>query len=456
MSRPTTANGSSASFPSGPQGQLAYNGCLETGGQNCIVFAQPLYGPAGVAVSRDGNSVYVADSGGGIARFVASGPQGQLVYDGCLANDSYLGCTDLPGQPLSGVDGMAMSPDGRSVYVASVNSDSIAHFFVGGQGQLVYDGCLADNEAATGCIDLPGAPLDGAAGVAVSPDGRSVYVASVNSDSVAHFFASGQQGQLVYDGCLANDAAPGCIDLPGAPLDGAAGVAVSPDGGSVYVASNSSNSIAHFPRRANGQLRYDGCLANDDAPGCANLPGAPLDGARGVAVSPDGRSVYVTSGSSHSIAHFFRALGDAPPPGSVATPGSRPGRQGGQNGFGPKTLVTLKLAAKRIPARGPLRIVVTNANAFTVSGRLSGKTAKRVAAKPRKRRLKLKSKTFRVAAKRKTTVRLRLPAKLRRLLKRNGKLKLRLRANLRDPAGNARAVTKTLTPRLKRKRKRAG
>ena len=95
-----------------------------------------------------------------------------------------------------------------------------------------------------------------------------------------------------------------------------------------------------------------------------------------------------------------------------------------------------------------------NANAFTVGGRISGKTAKPVTAKPRKRRFKLKSKTFRVAAKRKTTVRLKMPRKLSLLLKRNGKLKLRLRANLRDPAGNTRTVTKTVRPRLKRERKR--
>jgi hypothetical protein len=128
-------------------------------------------------------------------------------------------------------------------------------------------------------------------------------------------------------------------------------------------------------------------LASTPAPGCIDLPGNPLETAAAVAVSPDGRSVYVTSGSSRPIAHFFRTLGDAPPPGSVTTPGSRAGR------FGSKTLITLKLAARRIPARGPLPILVTNTNAFTVGGRLFGKTAQPVTAKPRKGRLKLKSKT---------------------------------------------------------------
>ncbi len=42
-------------------------------------------------------------------------------------------------------------------------------------------------------------------------------------------------------------------------------------------------------------------------------------------------------------------------------------------GFGAVTGVTLKLAARRIPAAGLLRVRVTNANGFAVSGELSGK-----------------------------------------------------------------------------------
>jgi DNA-binding beta-propeller fold protein YncE len=320
-------------------------------------------------------------------------------------------------------------------------------------GQIGYDGCFA-SLAAQGCRVLPDTSLGGARGVAVSPDGRSVYVASPGSDSIAHFFRGGPLGQLAYDGCLANTAAQGCGDLPGAPLGGADAVAVSPDGRSVYVASRDSDSIAHFFRSPEGKIAYDGCLANDDAQGCANLPGAPLNDANGVAVSPDGRSVYVASADSDSIAHFFRALGDDPPPGSVTTPGTRRGGQGGRMGFGSKTLIRLRLAAKRITARGPVPIVVSNANGFPVGGGLSGETAKAVAAKPKRRRLKLKTRTLRVAANRETTVKLRLPPTLGRLFKRNGKLMLRLKARVRDPAGNARTVTKTLAPRLKRKHKR--
>ncbi|HEV3478363.1 MAG TPA: hypothetical protein VG144_02815, partial [Gaiellaceae bacterium] len=316
-----------AHFFRGPDGQLSYDGCLaDDGADGCgDLPATPLTGASGLAVSPDRGSVYVASPlSNSVAHFFRA-PQGQLSYGGCLANDGANGCGDLPFAPLTGASAVAVSPDGGSVYVASPFNDSVAHFFRAPQGQLSYGGCLA-NDGANGCGDLPFAPLTGASGVAVSPDGGSVYVASPFSDSVAHFFRA-PDGQLSYGGCLANDGANGCGDLPFAPLDGAREVAASPDGGSVYVASDSSDSIAHFFRKPQGQLVYDRCLANTAADGCGDLPLAPLDGARRVAVSPDGGSVYVSSFFSNSIAHFLRAAATpppAPPPPPPAPPAPPP------------------------------------------------------------------------------------------------------------------------------------
>ena len=76
------------------------------------------------------------------------------------------------------------------------------------------------------------------------------------------------------------------------------------------------------------------------------------------------------------------------------------------------------------------------------------------AAKRRERVVRSASQAFSVAADFKATVTVTLPAALRRLLARKHKLALRLRAQVRDPAGNARAVTQAATTRLKAKRKR--
>jgi hypothetical protein len=126
-------------------------------------------------------------------------------------------------------------------------------------------------------------------------------------------------------------------------------------------------------------------------------------------------------------------------------------RPPGLPAFGARTLVTLKLARKQVPARGPLVVLVSNENGFEVTGTLSGQTTAKVSVS-RKRRVKLKAKAFRVAAHAKTTVKLKLPKPLSRLLKRKHRLSLRLTAKLKDPAGNLRTFTKTVKPRLKRRR----
>ncbi len=120
--------------------------------------------------------------------------------------------------------------------------------------------------------------------------------------------------------------------------------------------------------------------------------------------------------------------------------------------FGTKTLVTLQLAVGKIPAGGPIAILVVNANGFGITGAVSGQTTKAVAT-ARKKRVKLKSKSFSVAAKSRKTVKLKLPASLRRVLKRTGKLSLTLTARVKDPAGNTRTVKKKVTPKLRRKRR---
>jgi Ca2+-binding RTX toxin-like protein len=123
----------------------------------------------------------------------------------------------------------------------------------------------------------------------------------------------------------------------------------------------------------------------------------------------------------------------APSPPGAAAPAS----------FGAKTLVTLKLAAGRIPSKGPLKVRVSNSNGFAVTGKLGGK----------RRKEKLKGKSFSVGAHERKTVNLSLPKSLRRLLKKRHKLTLAMSAKVKDPAGNSRTVKKTLKPKLKRKKR---
>jgi hypothetical protein len=86
-----------------------------------------------------------------------------------------------------------------------------------------------------------------------------------------------------------------CDGHPPFALEGTIGVAVSPDGNSVYSASILGNAVTEFKRRPSGALRFAGCTASKPAHGCDELQKYMMWGAAGVDVSPDGKSVWLSS-----------------------------------------------------------------------------------------------------------------------------------------------------------------
>ena len=281
--------------------------------------APRLNGARGVAVSPDGRSVYVASStDDSVTRFDRAA-NGALTFAGCFEDAGLDGCgtgttNETPG--LDGASAVAVSPDGRSVYVTAVNDHSIVRFDRAADGAITPVGCFEDaglaNCGAGAAADVPG--LNGARGIAISPDGSSVYVGSSTVDAAIVTFIRAPDGALTPAGCIEDVGLDGCgvgaaNETPG--LDAIRGVAVSPDGASVYVASFGDDAVVRFDRGPGGALSPAGCFedASDDCGLGAANDVAGLQGAFGIAVSPDGASVYVGSLDAHALLRFNRAGG---------------------------------------------------------------------------------------------------------------------------------------------------
>jgi FG-GAP-like repeat len=177
-----------------------------------------------------------------------------------------------------------------------------------------------------------------------------------------------------------------------------------------------------------------------------------LHRAAGRAVPPGTRSIRVTLISNDADKAYSSALADnvkltlESSPAVEPRPEPDPEPVSPTAAFGPRTLVTLALARQRIRAGRPVRVRVRNGNQFAVTGRLRATAA--VSTAGGHRRVALRARSLRIAARKVTTVALALPARARRELTRRGSLTLRLIARVRDQAGNSRRVTRRTQVRL--------
>jgi DNA-binding beta-propeller fold protein YncE len=212
-----------------------------------------------------------------------------------------------PG-PFLGSHALAISPDGRNVYVASSPSNAIAIFT-----RNARTGGLTQRSGTAGCIALLGRggcakaiALGAPNSVAVSADGKNVYATSLAANAVVSFRRNPSTGALAQlgnaTGCVANVPTTGCTT--GRALDGPDVVTVSPDGTSVYAGAFAGSAIAVFSRNpATGALAQaadaTGCVVATPVAGCST--GTALGNPEGLVVSPNGSNVYVAAPGSNAL-----------------------------------------------------------------------------------------------------------------------------------------------------------
>jgi DNA-binding beta-propeller fold protein YncE len=292
------------------------SGCISNAALTGCTTGRALDGADIVTVSPDGANVYVgAFVGNAVAVFARNGATGALTQpagaSGCLTNAPTDGCTTAIG--IGSPEGMAVSADGNNVYVAAALSNDVAVLDRDpSTGALTQasdgSGCIS-NAALTGCTT--GTQLSGADAVAVSPDDADVYVTSLFSNSLTSFTRTAGTGDLAQQSgtsaCAIYVFAVGC-SLARA-MSGTEGLAVSPDGANVYTAADESNAIVVFNRNTStgaviqksGRM---GCVTTSKAPDCRRARALSQVGS--LAVSPDGKYVYAGAFGSDAVAVFKR------------------------------------------------------------------------------------------------------------------------------------------------------
>jgi 6-phosphogluconolactonase (cycloisomerase 2 family) len=225
-----------------------------------------------VAVSGDGEHVYAADSVSGLIGF--------------FRRDEATGRLSFVEALAATVETLVLSPDGAFLYGLQPDGGIAIFRRDAGTGEISPAGVHATDFPESECrTDL-----------AVSPDGRNLYVSLFFQSAVAVYARNATTGQVsllevVHDG----------VGQPGGQPAFPTSVAVSPDGRNVYMTISDPGGVVVF-RRAQGTGRLTRTQVVREINSACSPHGLLL--ASDVAVSPDGRQVYAAT-SFERLLHIF-------------------------------------------------------------------------------------------------------------------------------------------------------
>jgi DNA-binding beta-propeller fold protein YncE len=376
--------GAGGAFEAGGGG-VAEGDCVG-GGSGCAPWAV-INSPHGIAVLPQGGHVYVADGTGNAAHLSASPALGALdcvgASGGCVAPS--------PSGALSGSSAVAISPDGKQLYVGG--SNGVSHLSIGPSGTATFQNCIG---SLAGCTATnPSTVLNSVTSLAVSPDGHNLYVGA----GVITHLTLDSSGNMTFHDCIGGFEECALVPYVAPAID----LALSPDGTQLYAAGGSA--IAHFAIGASGTPTFADCFG--PAAGCtASGPSGwstTGGGASALAMSHDGKQLYATirKDPSGAVAHFSIGQGViTPPPG-----GSGTGSPGGPPAGGGKPIVSnvketnpdwrlghtlAQMSARKKPPVGTTFFFTLNEQAtvsFAFNQRASGRrVAHKCVAKTRKNR----------------------------------------------------------------------
>ena len=307
-----------------PSGQVSPLACLADNdlspAPGCARSGDGLSGVDDFAISPDGRNVYVAGGGDDALTRLNVAPDGTLTFGGCIEDNDPPEGPDNCAESTDGLDitrDVLVSPDGRNVYAIGRADDAIVRFDRAADGTLTPAGCIDDDETGPENCAAVANGMENPTALAISPNGRTVYVATSLDNAVMPFSRDPITGALTPTICAEdNDNGPDACgpSLPG--LENADDIAVAPDGKNAYVTSNDTgdSAIVRLDLASNGTIVSGSCIDDVDAAEspetCAGTAEGLADIER-VAVSHDGQSVYTVAGADGAIAQFDRGASGA-------------------------------------------------------------------------------------------------------------------------------------------------
>jgi sugar lactone lactonase YvrE len=370
------ATGALSQVP-GSAGCISTDGSSQDGPGTCQTLST-LGRPFGISISPDDAFVYVTDQAvPARIHVLARDPEtGALSEVQCLSEaPAPAGCS--AGRVLGESKSVVLSPDGRRAYSSDLHGISAFD-------RNLVTGILTQEPGTAGCITdtgnddtgastcAVGRALNGTNALTISPDGATVYGAATTDRGVSVFHVA-DDGSLTQvpgsEGCITlsgSDGVGGVSCATGRALSFPFGIAISPDGRSLYVIADlnqPSDGVAIFSvdptTGAATQLPGPaGCITGDGT--SAGVAGACADGGPGLVgiydptISPNGAEVYLPGYDGQTLGIYRReteptAIAIAPPadqpPAGQPPAGHEPGRSGRPRVTPPPVLTRLRESA---------------------------------------------------------------------------------------------------------------
>jgi YVTN family beta-propeller protein len=221
--------------------------------------------PENIVITPDGKTLYVASGS-----YYANG-----AYSYGTTVTPIATATNTAGPPITTGSqpwGMAITPDGKTVYVANYGSGTVTPI-------------ATTTNTAGPPITVGSGPFD----IAITPDGKTVYVANLDSGTVTPIAtATNTVGAPITVG-----------SVPLGPFD----IAITPDGKTAYVSDSGSGTVTPIAT-------------------ATNTAGPPITVGsypENIAITPDGKTAYVTDYDSGTVTPIATATNTAGPPITVGS-----------------------------------------------------------------------------------------------------------------------------------------